>query len=103
MKKVLAILMVCILAIAISAPALAEVCDTCGKTFPAAYCNNKHHSYSQYWQCSRQANCDYRANYYSNYYRDSMGHELIANKHQHAIQHSYCGNTFTCCQLSPKP
>lgn len=102
MKKVLAILMVCILTIAISAPALAEVCDTCGKTF-SQYCNNKHNSYGPYVQCGRQTNCDYRANYYSNYYRDSMGHELIANRHLHEIQHAYCGNTFNCCTLTPKP
>lgn len=102
MKKAFVIMMVCILLIAVSIPAFAEVCDTCGKTF-SEYCNNKHHSYSRYWQCTRQANCDYRANYYSNYYRDSMGHELIKNNHQHEIQHSYCGNTFNCCNLAAKP
>ncbi len=101
MKKSVAILLILVVLVCSIASAFALTCETCGKTF-SKYCNNKHHHYTKYIQCTRQTNCDFRGNYYSNYYKDSKGHELIADSHQHGIQHSYCGNSFTCCGLASK-
>ena len=101
MKKALALLFVLVLTFVISSQAFAIKCDSCGQTF-SEYCNKKHHSYGSYMQCIRQTNCDYRGDYFSNYYKDANGHELIANNHLHGIQHSYCGNSYVSCSLPPK-
>lgn len=102
MKKVVSIIILITMVMGIVASACAITCETCGQTF-SQYCNKKHHHYGSYIQCQRQTNCDYRANYYSNYYRDSNGHERITNYHFHECQHTYCGNSWIACSLPPKP
>ncbi len=70
MKKSVAILLILVVLVCSIASAFALTCETCGKTF-SKYCHNKHHHYTKYIQCTRQTNCDFRGNYYSNYYKDS--------------------------------
>ena len=102
MKKIIALALCLIMVLGIASTAFAGKCDECSKNY-VEKCNRKHHSFGSYIQCTRDnTNCDFRGDYFSNYYRCSNGHEKIANKHLHGIQHSFCGNSFVDCPLPGK-